>query len=141
MRYERLEDGFYRVKLEYKDEIIESLKSFAREHNIKGAFIQGIGAGEDFELGWFSTEKREYKRTHLVGDFEIVSLSGNIGVAENGEPVVHAHICLAGEDYECLGGHLFRGVISVTAEILVVESQSKFLRKKEPESNLQLWHI
>lgn len=141
MRFRKESESIYRVKLEPGDEIINSLIEFAKKEGIKGGFFYGLGAGKEFEIGWFDTSKKDYKKRHIVGDQEILSLVGNIGVKGDGEIVVHTHITIGGEDHECLGGHLFKGVISVTGEILFLRSESPFVRTPESSFGLALWEM
>lgn len=141
MMYKKDENNLYRLKLTPGDEIIKSIKEFAEKEKINGGFFIGIGAGKEFEIGWFETSKNEYKKRHIISEQEIISLVGNLGVNESGELVVHAHIIIAGEDHECLGGHLFKGIISVTGEILFIKGATPFKRTIDSRFGLALWNM
>ena len=105
------------------DEIIASLKHLISERNVNGFFI-GIGAVRDPIIAYFDTKQKKYIEKKFEGEFEIVSLMGNLGTDENGEPIVHAHITIADENYNVHGGHLVQGYVSVTLELIVIRVDS-----------------
>ncbi len=141
MKFSKETDEIYRIRLDPGDEIISSLKEFASAQGFQGGFFVGIGAGREFEIGWFDAEKGTYKKGHLVGGFEILSLIGNIGVDEENKHIAHAHITIAGEDHESIGGHLFKGVISVTGEIMFMKSDKPFRRAMDNKFGIFLWEL
>lgn len=113
----------YLVVLDKGDEIIASLKHLISERNVNGFFI-GIGAVRDPIIAYFDTKQKKYIEKKFEGEFEIVSLIGNLGTDENGEPIVHAHITIADENYNVHGGHLVQGYVSVTLELIVIRVDS-----------------
>jgi predicted DNA-binding protein with PD1-like motif len=68
------------------------------------------------------------------GKFEILSLSGTI--AENG---AHLHICISDENGHVLGGHLLPGCIIYTTAEIIIQSDSRFIFKREQDGSTQ-WH-
>jgi len=108
----------YIVRLNVGEEIVESVKKFAQEQNIKFGTVTGIGAVNKAKIGLFNTETKEYQSTILEEDMEIVSLAGNI-TEMNGEPYIHLHIALANSEHNVKAGHLNMAVISATGEIII----------------------
>lgn len=108
----------YIVRLNVGEEIVESVKKFAQEQNIKFGTVTGIGAVNKAKIGLFNTETKEYQSTILEEDMEIISLAGNI-TEMNGEPYIHLHIALANSAHNVKAGHLNMAVISATGEIII----------------------
>ncbi len=122
--------------LEAGDEIIESLKKFAKEENLSG-FFMGIGAVRDPVIGYYDVEKKQYVKAELEGEYEVLSLMGTISYLPDGEPFIHAHIILGDSQHRALGGHLFRAKVSVTLELIILRTQ-KMLRQKDKRFDLWL---
>lgn len=108
----------YIVRLNVGEDIVESVKKFAQEQNIKFGTVTGIGAVNKAKIGLFNTETKEYQSTILEEDMEIISLAGNI-TEMNGEPYIHLHIALANSEHNVKAGHLNMAVISATGEIII----------------------
>lgn len=120
------------VRLDAGEEIVGSLASWAEAHGIVGGTISGIGAVGEAELGFFHRHTRSYERRTFLGEHEILSLLGNFSVLE-GRPFPHCHLILCGPDFVAHGGHLFRGVVTVTCEVHVVASDRLLLREARPD--------
>ncbi len=110
----------HRMLIVAKDEaLVASITRFAKELNLKGGMISGIGAVKDVELGYYELEKKEYIRKTFSGeDYELISLSGNISLRD-GETYVHVHTTIGDSHFQVFGGHLFEAVVAVTAEIFI----------------------
>lgn len=113
-------DGSMLVVLERGEKIVKSLTTLVTEQQIHGGQIVGVGALKDVELGYYELEKQTYLRqSFLDEDFELLALSGNISLKDNA-PFIHVHTVLGKRDFSTFGGHLFEGVVAVTAEITIV---------------------
>jgi uncharacterized protein len=116
------------LRLDGGEEIVESLRAFARERGVRAGLISGIGAVGETELGFFVRSTREYVRRRFEGEHEIGVLTGNFSDLD-GEPFPHCHIVIAGADFVAHTGHLFRGVVTVTCEIQVVTDPGPLRRR------------
>jgi len=67
-------------------------------------------------------------------------LTGNI-TEKDGDPYIHLHINLTGKDYEAIGGHLNKAMISVTGEIVVTSIEGMINRYHVKQSGLNLLDI
>ncbi len=126
MKYTKREN-IYVVRLEKGENIIESLKEFAKINNIKAAMVNGIGAVTDAKIGIFDIETKKYNEKIFKDNYEITSLTGNI-TTKNDEPYMHLHINFSGQDCICYGGHFIEGRITITAEIIVTEIEGSLNR-------------
>ena len=96
MKYKRFDDTIV-LRLEAGEDINGSLMSLAQKEKITLASVSGIGATDDFTVGVFDIESKDYNKKHYTGNHEITSLTGNI-TEMNGAPYVHLHITCAGKD-------------------------------------------
>jgi len=101
------------------------------EEDIQGAFLYGLGALEAVQIGYFDKPNKSYIKKQLPGEWELLSLQGDVSMVE-GELFAHLHATLSGEDFKCLGGHLFEATVAVTAEILVMVTPP-MVRRPAPE--------
>ena len=135
MKFTSTEFG-YLARLEPGEEIIATLSSFVKARDIGTASISGIGAAGELSIGYFDRSRKEYVKRELGGEYEILSLTGNVSHVA-GEPWVHAHAVLSGPDFAAVGGHLFSGKVTVTVELALVVSYERIERKEDPASGFR----
>ena len=100
-------------------------------------FLSGVGQLKDVELGFFNGERYEILKYDEV--FELLSMSGNITKQKEGY-IIHIHVVLGREDGSTIGGHLMRGIVQSTNEIVLMISNLKIERRLE-ENNLKGWYF
>lgn len=135
MKFSKTDFG-YVAMLEPGEEILSTLSSFAETQTIGSAALQGIGAATELTIGYFDREKRNYVKKTLVGEYEVLSLTGTISFFD-GSPWVHTHIVVAGPGFETIGGHLFSGKVTVTIELVLTVSQKRVDRKEDPATGFR----
>lgn len=117
MEYRKFGDTFV-LRLEPNEEICGSILALAEAENIALAEISGLGAVDEFTVGAFNTETKEYRSNTFRGIYEIVSLTGTL-TRKDGAPYLHAHFAAGDLQGQVVGGHLNRANISATAEIVI----------------------
>lgn len=137
MKYLHVNPSRYWVVLEKGEEILETIKDLAIKENIKGGSISGIGTLKDPVLGFFDLGKKEYDKREMKGDFELLALNGNISMFE-GDTVVHIHTLISDSEFRSFGGHLFRGEITGTGELIIETLKEEINRKHNASENLNL---
>jgi len=126
--------------LDTGDEIVSCLERFAVEAELSASRLTAIGALHDVTLGYFDWDRKSYRPHRYAEQLEVLSLVGDI--AMDGEsPKVHAHIVLGRGDCSTLGGHLLRGIVRPTLEILVTDAPAHLRRVHDPESGLALIRV
>ncbi|MEQ8192258.1 MAG: PPC domain-containing DNA-binding protein [Candidatus Eremiobacterota bacterium] len=140
MKYTGTEDNIYVVKLENGDKLISCLTSLAEELNINFATITGIGAVKDPHVGYFVVNQKRYIEKRYEGNFELLSLKGNISIKE-GKPFCHIHVILGDAEFKTFGGHLLDADVTVTMEIIIKPLKVDVERTIDGESSLYLWKI
>jgi uncharacterized protein len=127
----------YILRLEKGEEFMETVTEFLRKYGITAGSISAIGATNEVTIGYFDVKNKEYNRKKLKGDFEILSITGNVSMV-GVNPMVHAHIVLGDEKYAVMGGHLFFALISVTCEIFIQAMDTTIERAVDQETGLKL---
>ena len=136
MQYKKFKNK-YIVRIDQGEEIVETLKQFCRDKNIRLGSISGIGATNRATIGFFETKTKEYHSKEFNGDFEITFLMGNITTMDN-KTYLHLHINIADEKQNTFGGHLNSAVVSAACEIVVDVIDGEVSRKFDEEIGLNL---
>jgi predicted DNA-binding protein with PD1-like motif len=119
------------------DEVSSGLLSFADQHRVTAAHFTAIGAFSSVTLGYFDWEKKDYLKIPVSEQVEVVSLIGDIAIAD-GKPKVHAHVVVGKRDGSVMGGHLMEARVRPTLEVILTESPAQLTRRMDPESGLAL---
>lgn len=106
------------VRMDRGEEILEQLAVIAEKEKIRLASVQALGAIDDFTVGVFHTNEKQYASNRFQGNFEIVSLTGTISTM-NGAYYAHLHMSAGNEQGMVFGGHLNRAQISATCEMVI----------------------
>jgi uncharacterized protein len=136
MKFSLTGDKTYIIRLYKGEEPVAALKDFASKIG-KCGFFAGIGALNRVELGYFDFIEKSYSKKIFTGNFELLSLQGNISL-KDGSYFPHAHAVLGNKDYSTFGGHLFSGEISITTEIVFVAFEKPVTRSVDDETGLWL---
>jgi predicted DNA-binding protein with PD1-like motif len=119
------------------DEVMDGLREWCGEQGIGAARFTAIGAFSDAALGWFDWQAKEYREIAVDEQVEVLALSGDVAL-EDGAPAVHAHVVLGRSDAGTLGGHLLRGHVRPTLELVLDEAPAHLRKQHDPESGLAL---
>ena len=128
----------YVVRLDRGEEVLSSLAAFCKAEGIALASVEAIGATDHAVVGVYDVATRRYDKKTYEGSMEITSLVGNI-TRRDGEPYLHLHINLCGEDAKVIGGHLNECRISITCEMFVRTVPGKVERKADAETGVNLF--
>jgi uncharacterized protein len=128
----------FAVILETGEEIATRLQTFAERERLAAAQITAIGALSDAELNFFDWESKRYLPNDVREQVEVASLNGDVAIGLDGKPTIHMHAVLGRRDGSALAGHLTRGHVRPTLEIIVTESPAHLCKKHDPETGLAL---
>jgi predicted DNA-binding protein with PD1-like motif len=128
----------FAVVFDIGDEVTEGLLAFATEQGLRGAHFTAIGALRDVTLGYWEWDTKQYRKIPLREQVEVLSLVGNIALAPDGGPKIHAHVVVGTSDGAAHGGHLLEGHVRPTLEVVIVESPRRLQRTVDPETGLAL---
>lgn len=128
----------YLVRLEKGEEIMSSLQKFMIDENISSAFLKGLGALENSELGFYELDKKSYIKKLFKEDAELLSLVGNLSWKEGKEAWPHVHVVLGDANFNAFGGHLFSAIVAVTVELFIETMPDKIHREYDDLTGLHL---
>jgi predicted DNA-binding protein with PD1-like motif len=131
-------DGIMTALILEKDEPVhESLKQVARDLELPGAFVTGIGVLKDVSIGYFQIESKTYKEINLEGLVELLALNGSISW-KGDEAFIQLHAVLGLEDGSVMGRHLLSANIGVTGEIFIHKTGKRLERVNVEEFGISL---
>ena len=139
MEYKRFNSKII-VRFDKGEEILESLINLCEKEEIKLASVNAVGAVNKVTIGCFNVIEKKYYFKEYSGIFEIASLTGNIST-KNGETYLHIHCSLANENYQTIGGHLNRAIVSATCEMVIDLIDGEIDRKFSEEIGLNLYKL
>jgi predicted DNA-binding protein with PD1-like motif len=140
MTFAKVNQNTYIIRLEKDEEIIASIQKMAQDEQITNAKIEGLGSIKNPTLAHYRLDTKKYSEKQIDGLFEITTLLGNIGVFD-AKPVVHAHITIGNEEMQLFGGHLVKGEVSATVELIITTYPTKYEKKFDEEIGLKLWNL
>ena len=112
------------------------LINVCKKHEIKTAvIISGIGQLKETEIGYF-VKKGNYSPEKFTKPLEIICLNGNI-CKNKDEYISHIHITVSDEDKNAFGGHFIKGLVSVTAEIVLLKTDIEVRREYDDKTGLE----
>ncbi|MDZ7786521.1 MAG: PPC domain-containing DNA-binding protein [Candidatus Saccharibacteria bacterium] len=117
MKYQH--DGYnWLVRLEKGEKLVASLTELVAKENIQAAWISGLGAALQSELGFYDLKSREYNFKTIDKTLEITSLQGNVS-RSGSEPKLHIHGSFSDENMRVFGGHVKELTVGGTCEIFL----------------------
>ncbi len=124
------------IRLHQDEELFDCLKEVCVACDVKvGVVLSGIGMLKQAELNFFK-KRGEYSQVLFPEPLELVSLSGNI-IFQGGEHMFHLHAVLARPNKNAVGGHLSKGKVNVTNEIVILKSDAPLRRELDPATGLK----
>lgn len=134
--YQKRQENFI-IRIKRGGEIVALLADFCQKEKVFSGYFVGIGACDQVTLAHYSVEDKKYSEKEFSQPLELTSLSGTIATLNN-KPSIHAHAVLADNSFQTISGHLVKGKVSGTAEILVVPLGEKITKSPDKETGLNL---
>jgi uncharacterized protein len=123
-------DGYnWLVRLDRGEKLIANLSKLVKEQNINSAWISGLGAAQESELGFYDLDNKKYIYRTFDKLLEITSLQGNIAWKDS-ELVIHIHGTFSDQDMRAYGGHVKELIVGGTCEILLHRWYGDKLKRK-----------
>lgn len=141
MKWKQLNEGDLRsfaAIFDSGDEVVRDLTAFAQEQKLSAAQFTGIGAFQRVTLGFFDWETKDYKEIPVDEQVEVVALLGDVALGAEGAPALHPHVVVSRRDGTALGGHLLKGEVRPTLEVVLHETPAHLRRRKDKETGLAL---
>jgi hypothetical protein len=126
------------VILDDGEEAFSALQEFARKEGVSAASLTAIGAFSRATVGWFDFASKSYKEIAVEEQCEVLSAIGDVAVGDDGKASLHVHIVLGLSDGSTRGGHLLKGTVHPTLEVVLTETPAKLRRRKRPDLGIAL---
>lgn len=130
------EDDRIVVRLDPGEDVLESLETVREEYDVDHGFLAGIGAVDRVVLGHYDVEDQAYAEEEFTGQFEVTSFLGNIGPDK-----IHAHIQVADDSFETLGGHCSGATVSGTFEVTVRLGETPLTHRLDERTGLDVFEL
>ncbi len=140
MKFAKVNDNTYLLRLMKGEEVVGSLRLFCQKQKISNASFSGLGSIENPTLAHYLVDTKKYTEKTLNGVFEVLSLLGNVAMFEN-KQLIHPHVSLSDKNMKGMGGHLVQGIVHATLEVVIQKFDTKFEKKFDEEIGLKLWNF
>lgn len=128
------------ARIDRGEEILAAIREITRTEHIQLASVSALGATNDFTVGVYSVDEKQYHANDFKGNFEIVSLTGTINTMD-GEFYTHLHMSAGDEKGQVFGGHLNRAVVSAVCEMVITVIDGVVDRRFSEEIGLNLFRF
>ena len=128
------------ARIDRGEEILAAVREIAGAEHIQLASVSALGATNDFTVGVYSVDEKQYHANDFKGNFEIVSLTGTINTMD-GEFYTHLHMSTGNEKGQVFGGHLNRAVVSAVCEMVITVIDGVVDRRFSEEIGLNLFRF
>lgn len=126
------------VVLDDGEEAFSALHEFARREGVSAASLTAIGAFSRATVGWFDFASKSYKEIAVDEQCEVLSAIGDVAVGDDGKASLHVHVVLGLSDGSTRGGHLLKGTVHPTLEVVLTETPARLRRRKRPDLGIAL---
>ena len=106
------------ARIDKEEDVLEKMKRIAMLEDVKLASVSALGTFSSMTVGIYDLEKRQFMGNDFEGMFEIVSFTGTINTMD-GKYYSHIHAAAADAKGNVYGGHLSRGIIGATCEMVI----------------------
>jgi uncharacterized protein len=119
------------------EEAFETVATTVREREIRAAQVTAVGGFASADLGYFDGSAGDYVHIPVEEQTEVLSLRGDVA-QDSGETALHLHVVLGRRDGSTVGGHLLRGEVWPTLEVIVTEVAPELAKRYDPQTGLAL---
>jgi predicted DNA-binding protein with PD1-like motif len=127
----------FAVILESGGEAMKNILDFAKKQKLHASQFNAIGAFSKVTLGYFDFKIKDYKKIEIDEQVEVLNIAGDISLYKD-EYKIHAHIVVGKKDGTSHCGHLLKGTVHPTLEIILTESPAYLKRQMDASSGLPL---
>lgn len=127
----------YVIRLEKGEELVAQLTGFCAQHDIKSAWINGLGGVDRATLGYYNQDKQKYVFRRVKDAVELANLSGNVSEVD-GLPFLHLHGVISTKNNDAKAGHIHHVIAGATIEIKLSLLDHKLTRSTDEKTGLRL---
>jgi uncharacterized protein len=119
------------------EEAFETVATTVKESGIRAAQVTAVGGFRSADLGYYDGGAGDYVHIPVDEQVEVLSLIGDVA-EDSGDTALHLHAVLGRRDGSTVGGHLLRGEVWPTLEVIVTEVAPELAKRYDPQTGLAL---
>lgn len=125
------------LRIDYGEDVLEEIRRYCDDEEIDAAMFSAIGAAKKVTLSWYDVVKKEYHDKTIEGQWEIVSLTGNVSLKDE-KSYVHAHGVFSDQSMMPQAGHVKSLVTGPTCEVALTIIEGSMEREHDERTGLFL---
>jgi len=118
------------------EEAVDVIGRALIDYDVRAAQVTAVGGFSGGEVGYFDREQG-YVPISVAEQVEVLSLLGDVA-DRDGTPSLHVHTVLGRRDGSTIGGHLMRGEVWPTLEVIVTEVAPELAKRIDPETGVAI---
>ncbi len=129
----------YLFKLPKGKDLLEELIDFCHDNQVKCGIVSVVGSVSNATIGYYDQTKKKFEKSLFDEELELVNLTGNISIQDN-RPMVYAHVTLADNEHNVVGGRLMAGTKIFVCEAYIQELVGDpKVRRADKVTKLNVW--
>ncbi len=129
----------YLFKLPKGKDLLETLIDFCHDNQVKCGIVSVVGSVSNATIGYYDQSKKKFEKSLFDEELELVNLTGNISIQDN-RPMVYAHVTLADNEHNVVGGRLMAGTKIFVCEAYIQELVGDpKVRRADKVTKLNTW--
>lgn len=129
----------YLFKLPKGKDLLEELIDFCHDNQVKCGIVSVVGSVSNATIGYYDQTKKKFEKSLFDEELELVNLTGNISIQDN-RPMVYAHVTLADNEHNVVGGRLMAGTKIFVCEAYIQELVGDpKVRRNDKVTKLNTW--
>lgn len=128
------------ARIDQGEDVLEKMKRHRDARGCKTRECRALGTFSSMTVGIYDLEKRQFMGNDFEGMFEIVSFTGTINTMD-GKYYSHIHAAAADAKGNVYGGHLSRGIIGATCEMVITVIDGVVDRVNDEETGLNIFNF
>ncbi len=129
--------GILVVVMDRGDEAVAALTQAVREHGVTAAQVSAVGGFRSADLGFFDPDRLDYQPIPVEEQAEVLNMTGDVA-EKDGQATLHLHTVLGRRDGSTVGGHLMRGEVWPTLEVIVTQVPAELAKRTDPQTGIAL---
>ena len=129
----------YIFRLPKGKDLLEELIDFCHDNQVKCGIVSVVGSVSNATIGYYDQTKKKFEKSLFDEELELVNLTGNISIQDN-RPMVYAHVTLADNEHNVVGGRLMAGTKIFVCEAYIQELVGDpKIRRSDKVTKLNVW--
>jgi uncharacterized protein len=125
------------LRIDHGEDVLEEIRRYCDDEEIDAATFTAIGAASKVTLSWYDLTRKVYEDKVIDGQWEIVSLTGNVAQKDE-KSFVHAHGVFSDQSMSPQAGHVKALRVGPTCEVALTIIEGSMEREHDERTGLYL---